>query len=125
MHCFAVRCATRPGECLAVTGSSPELGGWKRPGIKLMEQQGHRYRPGNKPCAAIGLHSDHSYSRLHFEPTSLHCKRPLSLHVSKPLKLQSVDFNVDPDPASQFNADPDSPPCLRVRQLSGFDSRHF
>jgi hypothetical protein len=48
MHCFAVRCATRPGECLAVTGSSPELGGWKRPGIKLMEQQGHRYRPGIK-----------------------------------------------------------------------------
>jgi hypothetical protein len=43
MHCFAVRCATRPGECLAVTGSSPELGGWRRSGIKLMEQQGLRW----------------------------------------------------------------------------------
>jgi hypothetical protein len=41
MHCFRVTCTTRPGEQLALTGSSPELGAWSKPGIQLLEQIGN------------------------------------------------------------------------------------
>jgi len=42
MHKFRVWCETRPGEHLAVTGSSPELGLWSKPGIVLLDQTENR-----------------------------------------------------------------------------------
>jgi len=39
VHNFRVECTTRPGECLAVTGSCPELGAWAKPGIVLLEHK--------------------------------------------------------------------------------------
>jgi len=39
MHTFRVSCATRAGERLAVTGSSPRLGAWSKPGLLLLEQE--------------------------------------------------------------------------------------
>jgi hypothetical protein len=41
---------------------------------------------------------------LHFEPLGLYCELP-RLYF-EPKKLQNFDFNADPDPASNSNADP-------------------
>ena len=38
-HTFRVRCQVEKGECLAVTGSSQDLGRWKKQGVQLMVQE--------------------------------------------------------------------------------------
>ena len=37
-HVFRLHCDTEPGEVLAVTGSSPDLGAWKKPAVLPMVQ---------------------------------------------------------------------------------------
>jgi hypothetical protein len=61
------------------------------------------------------LHStDHSW--LHFKPLNL-------ARFTEPDPV--FHLNVYPDPASQNNADPVLQLCLQVRELSGFEFRHF
>ena len=53
MHTFRVRCATRAGEQLAVTGSTAQLGGWSKHGILFLD---------HKPNRSVGMQLFDKYS---------------------------------------------------------------